>query len=94
MTTLSGCFPPFPPNIWWWWPNFIVFAKAEPSSPLGSSEEEDALAWQIPRAWLPQLLTQKRRGFVPSPYFPVPVNTTINSKLQEADECVVKGGKI
>lgn len=31
--------------------------------------------------------------FVPSSYFPVPVNTTINSKLQEADDCVVKGGK-
>lgn len=37
--------------------------------------------------------TPQRTGLFPSPYFSAPVNTTINSKLQEADDCVVKGGK-
>lgn len=50
MTALSGCFPPFPPNVWSCLPNCIVFAKAEPSSPLGGSEEEDARARQSRRA--------------------------------------------
>lgn len=41
----------------------------------------------------PAELSPANDRFVPSPYFPAPVNTTINSKLQEADDRVVEGRK-
>lgn len=53
-------------------------------------------AWEsheLPESSSPVFPRTANDRFVPSTYFPVPVNTTINSKLQEADDCVVKGGK-